>query len=99
MVRSARLREQQGRTNSDVPPDGMSADEQLRAISLRAHSLVDRAYKLWNDVLVPALARAGIVIVRPEDLEPEDLAALDERFKNDIFPVLTPLAIDPGHPF
>ena len=41
----------------------------------------------------------GIVLVRPEELDPVELAALDERWKNDIFPVLTPLLIDPGHPF
>ncbi len=99
MVRVAGLKAQRGRTIADVPPDGMTADEQLKAISVRAHALIDRAYKIWNEVLVGALSKAGIVIVRPEDLEPEALEALDERFKNDIFPVLTPLAIDPGHPF
>ena len=49
--------------------------------------------------MLPALRKAGIVIVRPEELAPADLATLDERFRTDVFPVLTPLAIDPGHPF
>jgi len=99
MVRVAGLRAQQGGKVGDVPPDGMTPDEQLAAISLRAHALVDRAYRLWNTDLYPALRRAGIVLVRPEELDPVELAALDERWKNDIFPVLTPLLIDPGHPF
>ena len=69
------------------------------AISGRAHALVDSAYRLWNTEMIPALSRAGIVIVRPEELSPVEQAALDERFRTDIFPVLTPVAIDPGHPF
>ncbi len=99
MVRVAGLRAQQGGKVGDVPPDGMTPDEQLAAISMRAHALVDRAYRLWNTDLYPALKRVGIVLVRPEELDPVELAALDERWKNDIFPVLTPLLIDPGHPF
>ncbi len=99
MVRVAGLRAQQGGKVADLPPDGLTADEQLSAISERAHALVDRAYRLWNTDLYPALKRVGIVLVRPEELDPVELAALDERWKNEIFPVLTPLAIDPGHPF
>jgi len=99
MVRVAGLKAQQGGKVADLPPDGMMPDDQLRAISRRAHALFDGAYRLWNTELYPALRRAGIVLVRPEELDPLELAALDERFKTDIFPVLTPLAIDPGHPF
>ncbi len=99
MVRVAGLKAQRGRTIADLPPDGLTPDEQLKAISARAHALVDRAYQVWNQSLVPALRRAGIVIVHPDELAPDELAALDDRFKNDIFPVITPLAIDPGHPF
>ncbi|MFT3766529.1 MAG: polyphosphate kinase 1 [Minicystis sp.] len=99
MVRVAGLQAQTQRTIAEVPPDGLTPHEQLVAISNRAHSLVDAAYRLWNSDMIPALKRAGIVIVRPEELAPAELATLDERFRTDIFPVLTPLAIDPGHPF
>ena len=99
MVRVAGLQAQTLRTIAEVPPDGLSAHEQLLAISARAHQLVDAAYKLWAIEIIPALKRAGIVIVRPEELAPVDLQNLDERFRTDVFPVLTPLAIDPGHPF
>jgi polyphosphate kinase len=99
MVRVAGLQAQTQRTIAEVPPDGLTPHEQLVAISNRAHALGDAAYKLWNTDLIPALKRAGIVIVHPEELAPADLALLDERFRTDIFPVLTPLAIDPGHPF
>ncbi len=99
MVRVAGLKAQQGGKFGDLPPDGMLPDEALAKTSERAHALVERAYKLWNSDLSPALARAGIVIVRPEQLEPSELQTLDDRFGSEIFPVLTPLAIDPGHPF
>jgi polyphosphate kinase len=99
MVRVAGLKAQQGGKVADLPPDGMTAEEQLLAISRRAHELFDRAYRLWNTDLYPALRRAGIVLVRPDELDAGERAALDERFRTDIFPVLTPLAIDPGHPF
>ncbi len=99
MVRVAGLQAQILRTITEFPPDGMLPHEQLVAISSRVHALVENAYKLWNSEIIPGLKRAGIVIVRPEELAPLDLAALDERFRTDVFPVLTPLAIDPGHPF
>ena len=99
MVRVAGLQAQTQRTIVEIPPDGLTPLEQLQAISQRVHALVDGAYRLWNAEIVPALRRAGIVIVRPEELAPADPALLDERFRTDIFPVLTPLAIDPGHPF
>ncbi len=99
MVRVAGLRAQQGGKVADLPPDGLTPDEQLEAISRRAHELFDRSYRLWNTDLYPALRRAGVVLVRPDELDPMERAALDERFRTEIFPVLTPLAIDPGHPF
>ena len=99
MVRVAGLQAQILRTITELPPDGLLPHEQLVAISARVHALVDSAYKLFNAEVMPAMKRAGIVIMRPEELAPLELAALDERFRTDIFPVLTPLAIDPGHPF
>ena len=99
MVRVAGLQAQTIRTIAEVPPDGLTPHQQLHAISQRVHALFDSAYRAWNAEMIPALLRAGIVIVRPEELAPTDLAILDERFRTDIFPVLTPLAIDPGHPF
>jgi polyphosphate kinase len=99
MVRVAGLQAQTQRTIVEVPPDGLTPHQQLQAISQRVHTLSDAAYRLWNEEMIPALRRAGIVILRPDELAPTELAVLDERFRTDIFPVLTPLAIDPGHPF
>jgi polyphosphate kinase len=99
MVRVAGLKQQLSGEVEEVPPDGMMPQEQLAAISARAHKLVDSQYHCWNDSLVPSLAREGVRLVKPADLGAEELANLDAIFKNDIFPVLTPIAIDPGHPF
>ncbi|WP_438027315.1 polyphosphate kinase 1 [Sorangium sp. So ce233] len=99
MVRVAGLQAQTLRTIAEVPPDGLTPHEQLVAIGARVHALVDDAYQIWNSDLIPALRRAGIVIVRPDELDPPELSALDDRFRTDIFPILTPIAIDPGHPF
>jgi polyphosphate kinase len=99
MVRVAGLKQQLSGEVEEPPPDGMMPQEQLAALSARAHKLVDAQYHCWTDQLVPALAREGVMLVRPADLAPEELASLDAMFKNDIFPVLTPIAIDPGHPF
>src|SRR5437660_1758918 len=99
MVRVAGLKQQLSGEVEEVPPDGRVPQEQLAAVSARAHTLVDVQYRCWNESLVPALHREGVMLVKPGDLAPEELAALDASFKNDIFPVLTPIAIDPGHPF
>jgi polyphosphate kinase len=99
MVRVAGLRQQLSGEVEEVPPDGMVPQEQLAALSARAHRLVEAQYRCWKEGLVPALAREGVMIIKPADLGAEELATLDASFKTEIFPVLTPIAIDPGHPF
>jgi polyphosphate kinase len=99
MVRVAGLRQQLSGEVEEVPPDGMVPQEALAAISARAHRLVEAQYRCWKEGLVPSLAREGVMIIKPADLAPEELAVLDSSFKTEIFPVLTPIAIDPGHPF
>jgi len=80
-------------------PDGLSPIEQLRLIRARVAELVDRMSELFVDDLVPSLAGAGIRFSSYSDLGEEDLAYLDGVFEGRVFPVLTPLAVDPGHPF
>lgn len=98
MVRVAGLQAQLSGDVGELPADGMAPLQQLEAISLRAHELVLSQYAIWNQIL-PGLRAAGIALVRPEELAPADLAELDRSFARDIFPVLTPIAIDPVHPF
>ncbi|MFO0661865.1 MAG: polyphosphate kinase 1 [Polyangiaceae bacterium] len=99
MVRVAGLKQQLQGDLADLPPDGASPGEQLAAISARAHELVEGQYRAWNDLVRPALERDGIVLLRPEDLTPAQLELLDKQYRADIFPVLTPISVDPNHPF
>ncbi len=98
-VRVAGLKEQEAAKLSATSPDGMTPTEQLRAIRTRVQDVVKRQSKTFLDQVVPALAEHGIVLSDWEDLDDDDREYLVEVFHDRIFPVLTPLAVDPGHPF
>jgi polyphosphate kinase len=98
-VRVAGLKEQVLAAVAVASPDGMSPLEQLRVIRTRVEGLVDRQVGLFNREIVPALAEAGITLVRGSDVTKRELSQLHTVFRQQIFPVLTPLAVDPGHPF
>jgi polyphosphate kinase len=83
----------------DVPPDGMGPLTQLVEISKRAHDFVGRMYDVWRLDVRPKLASHGIVLCTPDDLTDRENAYLDKYFEDEVYPVLTPLAIDPAHPF
>ncbi|HZS82068.1 MAG TPA: RNA degradosome polyphosphate kinase [Stellaceae bacterium] len=78
--------------------DGLTPAQQLEAINKRAGKLMRDQQVTWR-VLRAELANAGIAIIGPQELQPEDRSWLEEQFMADIFPILTPLAIDPAHPF
>jgi polyphosphate kinase len=98
MVRVAGLKGHHIAGISSVSQDGLTPAQQLDAIHRRAGRLMTDQQVIWL-ALREELAQAGIAVVDPTDLEPGDRAWLDERFMADIFPVLTPLAMDPAHPF
>jgi len=99
MVRVAGLRRQIAAGVQHVPPDGMTPTQQLAAITARVAELVEQQRKCLYDVLLPELGQHGIRIVRIEELTPEEWHVVDQFFESQVFPVLTPLAVDPGHPF
>ncbi len=99
MVRAAGLQAQLSGDVDEVPPDGMTADQQLTAVAKRAHELVEEQYRVWNRGLKKELRAAGVALLGPDEIDVKELAALDEHFEKNIFPVLTPIAIDPAHPF
>jgi len=99
MVRAAGLQAQLSGDVDDLPPDGMTADQQLTAVAKRAHELVDEHYRIWNRGLKKELRAAGLAILTPDEIDARELEALDQHFDKNIFPVLTPIAIDPAHPF
>ncbi len=79
--------------------DGVRPRQQLAAIRERVLSLVERQDRLMLDVLLPELAQSGVAIVRFADLEVAERERLTTYFDENVYPVLTPLAVDPGHPF
>jgi polyphosphate kinase len=99
MVRIAALREQLEAQVTRLSPDGMSPREQLTAISQRLLPLVELQHHHFEQELRPLLAKNGIHILDYLDLNQEQRIYLQNYFDEQIFPVLTPLAVDPGHPF
>lgn len=79
--------------------DALGPREQLRRIHSVVASLVDDQYRCWHEQLIPALAAEGITFATQADLTPGELAWIHTYFDEQVFPVLTPLAIDQSHPF
>jgi len=99
MIRVSGLREQVARGLSEISADGLAASEQLAAIRARLLPLLDRQQRVLHDDLLPALAAERIHIVDIAAVTPRERVALDAYYEREVFPVLTPLAVDPGHPF
>src|SRR5579864_5266035 len=98
MVRVAGLKGQHLAGIKTLSQDGLSPAQQLDAIHERAGALMEAQQVAWLS-LRRQLSEAGVAVVEPTDLEPGDRVWLERRFTADIFPVLTPLAMDPAHPF
>jgi polyphosphate kinase len=98
MVRVAGLKGQFLAGIKTASQDGLTPAQQLDAIRQRTSKLMADQQVTWL-ALRQLLAEAGVSVIDPTDLEPGDRAWLEERFMADVFPVLTPLAIDPAHPF
>ncbi|HEX2041338.1 MAG TPA: RNA degradosome polyphosphate kinase [Acidimicrobiales bacterium] len=98
-VRVAGLKEQEAAKLTATSADGMTPTEQLRAIRSRVQEVVKRQSQTFLDQVVPALGEVGIVLSDWDQLDDDDREYLVEVFHDRIFPVLTPLAVDPGHPF
>ena len=99
MVRVAGVKRQISEGNFRAGPDELMPNQALAAISARVHELVDEQHRCFLDTIHPQLAEAGIHFVTPSDLDAEQERFLEDFFRKTLFPVLTPLAIDPGHPF
>src|SRR5262245_38677712 len=102
MVRVARLKWRLATGDEEAGPDGLKPSETLKATSTRVHQLVEEQHRLFLQDLQPRLTAEGIRVwtsLDPTELTPEQVDFLDEYFNRAIFPVVTPLAIDPGHPF
>ncbi len=98
MVRVAGLKGQVQAGVRTPSPDGLTPQQQLRAINAKAGDLVARQQSSWNQ-LRHLLRHEGVSVVEPSELGAEETAWLRQHFKEHIFPVLTPIAVDPAHPF
>ncbi len=85
---------QQAESATAAPGAGL-----LEEVLRRAHAQVAEQYRIWREEVCPALASEGIVAREKEELDARELGALGERFDREILPALTPLAVDPSHPF
>ena len=98
-VRVAALRDQIAAGVDDTTPDGRTALQQLEAIGERVTAFVDTQETLVRNVLLPELSEQGISILRWEDLDDQTKTKMTEFYETRVHPVLTPLVVDPGHPF
>jgi polyphosphate kinase len=99
MVRVAGLKQQIAAGVRDASPDGLTPAEQLDAALRVVAELMRRAKSCFHDKLLPALRQAGIVVLDHSELDPHQREAVKSYFDRVVFPVLTPLAVDPGRPF
>ena len=98
-VRVAGLKQQRQSNVSAPGPDAMSPGEQLAAISARVRKMVDDKYRIWSQELVPALEKNNIFFLRHDELTNAEEQYYAKYFEKSVYPVLTPLAVDPVHPF
>ncbi|HEY4954802.1 MAG TPA: polyphosphate kinase 1 [Gemmatimonadaceae bacterium] len=99
MVRVAGLRRQVAAGVLQTSPDGLGPQAQLVAIHERVSALLEQARSCLHDQLLPGLAEHGIKLAGMDDLDATEMQTVAEFFETQVFPVLTPLAVDPGHPF
>lgn len=98
-VRVAGIKQQMESDVVERTVDGLTASETFRAIARRVRRMVEQQSKLWNRELAPELARNGMRVLKMGDLDQGDREWAQEYYRKDIGPILTPLAIDPAHPF
>src|SRR5262249_45563540 len=98
MVRVAGLKQQLKSGVMDAGPDGMVPSEQLAAIGVRASAQVAAQERALLSEILPSPRAQGIHILKVAELSPQQLEGLRGYFRRQLFPILTPLAIDPGHP-
>lgn len=98
-IRVAGLKQQKQTGSSHSESDGLNATQQLAAVSKRVRRLVDDQYRCWGEKLLPELEARSIRFLTYPAAGAKTQKYFANYFKNDVFPVLTPLAIDPVHPF
>jgi polyphosphate kinase len=99
MVRVAGLKRQQAAGLMTRSPDGMTPREQLEVIADKVVPIVERHVQAFREGVLPALRQAGVEVLRWDEIDDVQRKELNDLFEDQIFPVVTPLAVDQGHPF
>src|SRR5713226_5691322 len=95
MIRLAGLKDQSVAHVTTLSPDGLTGEQQLEAVRRELAPLIQETRQFWRNELMPALAAEQIYILDYEQLDAVQRIAMQTYFENEIFPVLTPLAVDP----
>src|ERR1700704_4477546 len=98
-IRVAGIKQQIASETSEVGPDGLSPTETFNNIQRVTRELVATEYKLWNEEILPELAKNGIRVQEVEQLNAKRAVWAQRYFQQEVFPMLTPLAVDASHPF
>lgn len=98
-IRVAGLKQQAAFGSTQRGADGFSSSEQLRRIAATSHGLVDEQYRVLNEVLIPRLNAENIRFLRRTELKQRQTAWVKRHFARELAPVLSPIALDPAHPF
>src|SRR5213595_4071399 len=98
-IRVAGIKQQIESETSDLGPDGLSPTDTFNSIQRVVRELVAEQYALWNEELLPELAKNGIRIPKMTELSAKRAAWAHRYFQEEVFPMLTPLAVDASHPF
>ena len=98
-VRIAGLLQQVEQGQQEGGPDGLSPENALVLIFANLHQFVEEQYRCWQKALLPGLAKEDIRVLGMKDLSPRALEAVEQFYARDVEPLLTPVTIDPAHPF
>ena len=99
MVRVGGLREMMAAGITTLDPSGLTPAEQVAKVSQACHAMIQQQYRCWNQEIFPALRACGIEILCSDELTDQERHRAARYFQDVLLPVLTPMAIDPGHPF
>ena len=98
-VRLAGLLQQVEHGSQELGPEGLSPEEQLKRLAAELHAFVKDQYECWNRALLPALAKESIRVLTVSSLDRSAKDAMDLYYTRQVDPILTPVTIDPSHPF
>jgi len=99
MVRVANLKRRIHSGDLKTGPDGLSASEVLSSVTARVHDLAEQQHRCFLEDVQPLLAAEGVRILKPKDVDDNQRKFLEDYFRRTLLPIVTPLAVDPGHPF